>query len=110
MNLARGWAIGGVSDQTREAAMGAADAAGMPVGAWIEQALRQALEAKAEPPPPEGVEIDELEAVVRRVVAGELQPVREARARSGAAVSSPSTASGSPVSLMRERRRQRRVR
>jgi predicted HicB family RNase H-like nuclease len=45
--LARGWAISGISDQTREAAMAAADAAGMPVGAWVEQALRQALEAKA---------------------------------------------------------------
>jgi hypothetical protein len=109
VNLARGWAISGISDQTREAATAAADRAGMPVGAWIEQALRQALEAKAEPPPPEGVEIDELEAMVRRVVAEELQPVKEALARSGAAVSAPSTASGSPVSLMRERRRQRRA-
>ena len=108
--MARSWAISGISDRTREAATAAADRAGMPVGAWIEQALRQALEAKAEPPPPEGVEIDELEAMVRRVVAGELQPVKEALSRSGTAVSAPSTASGSPVSLMRERRRQRRVR
>src|SRR5215213_8545055 len=58
--------------------MAAADAAGMPVAAWVEQALRQALEAKAEPAPPEGVEIDELEAMVRRVVAEELRPVQEA--------------------------------
>jgi hypothetical protein len=69
--LARGWAISGISDQTREAAMAGADEAGIPVGVWIEQALRQALEAKAEPAPPEGVEIDELEAMVRRVVAEE---------------------------------------
>jgi hypothetical protein len=61
--------------------MAAADKAGMPVSAWVEQALRQALEAKAEPAPPEGVEIDELEAMVRRVVAEELQPVKEALAR-----------------------------
>ena len=45
--MARGWAISGISDRTREAAMTAADAAGVPVGAWVDQALRQALEAKA---------------------------------------------------------------
>jgi hypothetical protein len=106
--LARGWAISGIGEQTREAAMAAADAAGMPVGAWVEQALRQALEAKAEPAPPEGVEIDELEAMVRRVVAEELQSVKEALARSGTTTAPPSSANGSPVSLMRERRRQRR--
>src|SRR4051812_50138061 len=64
--LAKGWAVSGISDQTREAVTAAADAVGMPVGAWIERALRQALEAKAEPAAPEGVEIDELEAMVRR--------------------------------------------
>src|SRR3954464_3189891 len=81
--LARGWAISGIGDQVREAAMAAADEAGMPVSAWVEQALRQALEAKAGPPPPEGVELDELEAMVRRVVAEELRPVKEALARPG---------------------------
>ena len=106
--MARGWAISGIGEQTREAAMAAADAAGMPVGAWVEQALRQALEAKAEPAPPEGVEIDELEAMVRRVVAEELQSVKEALARSGTTTAPPNSANGSPVSLMRERRRQRR--
>jgi hypothetical protein len=105
--LARGWAISGISDRTREAAMAAADAAGIPVGVWIEQALRQALEAKAEPAPPEGVELDELEAMVRRVVAEELQPVKEALAHSGTITAPVSPADGSPVSLMRERRRQR---
>jgi len=91
--------------------MAAADAAGMEVGAWIEQALRQALEARTEPAPPEGVEIDELEAMVRRVVAEELRPVKEALAHAGttAAPAPSSSADGSPVSLMRERRRQRRA-
>ena len=79
--MARGWAISGISDRTCEAAMTAADAAGVPVGAWVEQALRQALEAKAEPARPEGVELDELEAMVRRVVAEELRPVKEALAQ-----------------------------
>jgi hypothetical protein len=105
--LARGWAISGIGEQTREAAMAAADAAGMPVGAWVEQALRQALEGEAEPAPPEGVEIDELEAMVRRVVAEELRPVKEALAHSGTIIAPASPADGSPVSLMRERRRQR---
>jgi hypothetical protein len=109
--LARGWAISGIGDQVREAAMAAADEAGMPVSAWVERALLQALEAKAEPTQPEGVEIGELEAMVRRVVAEELRPVREALAHAGttAAPAPSSSADGSPVSLMRERRRQRRA-
>jgi hypothetical protein len=106
--LARGWAISGISDQTREAATAAADAAGISVGAWVEQALRQVLEAKAEPAPAEGVEIDELEAMVRRVVTEGLRPVKEALAHSGTITAPSSSADGSPVSLMRERRRQRR--
>jgi hypothetical protein len=89
--LARGWAISGIGGEVREAAMAAADKAGMPVSAWVEQALRQALEAKAEPAPPEGVEIDELEAMVRRVVAEELRPVQEALARIGTAATLPSS-------------------
>ncbi len=107
--MARGWAISGISDQTREAAMTAADAAGVPVGAWVEQALRQALEAKAEPARSEGVELDELEAMVRRVVAEELRPVKEALARATTTALPSAPAAGSPVSLMRERRRQRRT-
>ena len=109
--MARGWAISGIGEQTREAAMAVADAAGMPVGAWVEQALRQAFEAKAEPSPPEGVEIDELEAMMRRVVAEELRPVQEALARIGTAAPLPSSPGGSsPISSMRERIRQRRAR
>ena len=91
--------------------MTAADEAGMPVSAWVERALRLALKAKAEPGPPEGVEIDELETMVRRVMAEELRPVKEALAHAGttAAPAPTSSADGSPVSLMRERRRQRRA-
>src|SRR3954449_13156775 len=103
--LARGWAISGIGDQVREAAMAAADEAGMEVGAWVERALRQALEAKAGPPPPEGVELDELEAMVRRVVAEELRPVKEALTHPP---SSPTD--GPPVTLMRDRRQYRRAR
>jgi hypothetical protein len=84
--------------------------AGMPVGAWVEQALRQALEAKAQPSSPEGVEIDELEAMVRRVVAEELRPVKEALAHVGTTAPPSAPATGSPVNLMHERRRQLRAR
>ena len=103
--MARGWAISGIGDQVREAAMAAADAAGMPVGAWVEQALRQALEAKAEPAQPEGVELGELEAMVRRVLAEELQPVQHALARLETAASP--AGSGSSVGLARERMQRR---
>jgi hypothetical protein len=108
--LARGWAISGIGDQVREAAMAAADEAGMPVSAWVERALRLALETKAEPVPPEGVEIDELEAMVRRVVAEELRPVKEALARPGTTAAPSGPAAGSPVGLMRDRRQYRRAR
>ena len=108
--MARGWAISGIGDQVREAAMAAADEAGMPVSAWVERALLQALEAKAEPTQPEGVEIDELEAMVRRVVAEELRPVKEALARPGTTAAPSGPADGSPVSLMRDRRQYRRMR
>ena len=108
--MARGWAISGIGGEVREAAMAAADKAGMPVSAWVEQALRQALEAKAEPAPPEGVEIDELEAMVRRVVAEELRPVQEALTRIGAATLPSSPGGSAPISSMRERVRQRRAR
>ena len=110
MNLARGWAISGIGDQVREAAMAAADAAGMTVSAWVERALLQALEAKAEPTQPEGVEIGELEAMVRRVVAEELRPVKEALAHPGTTAAPPGPADRSPVSLMRDRRQYRRAR
>jgi hypothetical protein len=46
--VAKGWTIQGVSDPTREAASAAAKKAGMPIGAWIEQALGKALAAAPE--------------------------------------------------------------
>ena len=108
--MARGWAISGIGDGTREAALAAAEEAGMPVGAWVEQALRQALEARTAPSPPEGVELGELEAMVRRVVAEELRPVREALDRLEVRATVPNPAGGGPVTLLRERMRQRRAR
>jgi hypothetical protein len=50
------------------------------------------------------MEIDELEAMVRRVVAEELQPVKEALARPGTAASSPPSV-GAQSNLMRMRQR-----
>jgi hypothetical protein len=108
--LARGWAISGIGERTREAALAAAEEAGMPVGAWVEGALRRALEAGAGPSAPEGVGLGEVEALVRRVVAEELRPVREALDRLEARATVPNPAGGGPVTLMRERMRQRRAR
>jgi len=56
------------------------------------------------------VEIDELEAMVRRVVAEELRPVKEALAHLGTAAASSRSVDGSPVTLMRDRRQYRRAR
>src|SRR6186713_1057904 len=99
--LARGWAISGISDPIREAVMAAADTAGLPVGAWVEQALHEALEATSAPAPPEGMGTDKLEAMVRRVVAEELRPLSEALlARPEATAASPSPAEGLPVSAV----------
>ena len=105
----KGWTITGVDEQVRAEAVAAAERAGMPVHAWIEQAVREALEPEPDPAPPEGVEIDELEAMVRRVVAEELRPVKEALAQATTTALPSAPAAGSPVNLMRERRRQRRT-
>src|SRR4051795_12035278 len=90
------------------AAAAAPAGAGRRVGQWLERALRMAADGEAEPAPPEGVEIGELEAMVRRVVAEELRPVRETLERLEARTPTPSSAGVGPVSLMRDRRRQRR--
>jgi hypothetical protein len=97
-----------VDGPLRDEAATAAERAGMPVGQWLERALRMALDGEIEPAQPEGVEIGELEAMVRRVVAEELRPVREALERLEARAPTPSSAGVGPVSLMRDRRRQRR--
>src|SRR3954454_5146353 len=99
-----------VDGPLRDEAATAAERAGMPVGRWLERALRMALDGGAEPAQPEGVEIGELEAMVRRVVAEELRPVREAleRLEARSPTPMPSSAGVGPVSLMRDRRRQRR--
>jgi hypothetical protein len=52
----------------------------------------------------------ELEAMVRRTVAEELQPLREAIARLEATAPSSPSVGGLPIGLMRERRRQHRGR
>jgi TRAP-type C4-dicarboxylate transport system substrate-binding protein len=106
--LAKGWMIDGVNERTRSAVMTAAQEAGLPVGAWVEQALQKALDEGLEA----GVSIEEIEARVRAAVAEELRPVQQTLARLEAMGSSaPSPADGgSPVNLVRERMRQRRGR
>src|SRR3954451_21311482 len=97
-----------VDGPLRDEAATAAERAGMPVAQGLEGALRVPLDGEAEPAQPEGVEIGELEAMVRRVVAEELWPVREALERLEARAPTPNSAGVGPVSLMRDRRRQRR--
>src|SRR4051794_35381381 len=104
----KGWTITGVDERVRAEAVAAAERAGMPVHEWIEQAVREALRPEPEPAPPEGVEIDELEAMVRRVVAEELGPVREALGRLEARAAAPGPAGRDPVTLRGERMRRRR--
>lgn len=108
--MARGWAISGISEQTREAVTAAADEAGMPVGTWVEKALSKALAEGLEA----GVSIEEIETRMRAVVAQELQPVQEALVQLArpAAASTPNQSEGSssPIDLMRHRLRQRRLR
>ena len=62
------------------------------------------------PPAPGGVELGGLEALVRRVVAEELRPVREVLDRLETRTTVPNPAGGGPVTLVRERMRQRRAR
>jgi hypothetical protein len=69
--VAKAWAISGVGERTREAVTVAAQQAGMPLGQWVEQALKKALAEGLEA----GVSIEEIEARLRRVMSDELQPV-----------------------------------
>ena len=72
----RTWAIKGLSDRTRAAVLEAAHAAGLTVGAWLDQALARAAEEARHPNPP---------AASREEVAGlldeRLRPVEEALGR-----------------------------
>ena len=105
--MARNWTIAGISEETRAAVSAAAQEAGVPVGAWIEQALRHALEQGLEP----GVSLEEVVAQFRQVVSDELQPMQQTLVRLETAVTVSGLIDGSsPVSLVRGRMRQRRGR
>src|SRR3954452_21418400 len=93
----KSWTIAGMDEQARAEAVAAAERAGMPVHEWIEQAVRQALQPEPDHASPEGVEIEELEAMVRRVVAEELRPVREALGRLEALAAVPAPRGGGRV-------------
>jgi hypothetical protein len=103
----KGWTITGVDERVRAEAVAAAERAGMPLHAWVEQVVREALQPEPDPAPPEGVEIDELEAMVRRVVAEELGPVRGVLGRLEA-LAAPGPAGREPATFRRERMRRRR--
>ena len=71
--------------------------------------MRKALEERLEPAPLAGVEIGELEAMVRRVVTEELQPLKEALVSPVATAPSP-LAGAAQSNLMRMRLRRHRAR
>jgi hypothetical protein len=107
MPRGKGWLIGGVSEEVRQEVTAAAEQTGMPLGQWIEKALRKAIVEGLEEGPA-GVEMGELEAMVRRVVAEELEPLRASLDRQRA--KDVITTASSPVELVRERLRRRRGR
>ena len=72
-------AVVSLAGPLRDEAATAAEQSGLRVGEWVERAVRKALEEGLEPAPPAGVELGELEAMVRRVVAEELRPVKEGK-------------------------------
>jgi hypothetical protein len=100
----------GVDGPLREEAVVATERAGLPVGGWGERTVPEAPEDGPEPASPVEVGPGELEAMVRRTVAEELQPLREAIARLEATAPSSPSVGGLPIGLMRERRRQHRGR
>ena len=106
--MARSWTISGVGEPTREGVTAAASEAGMPLGQWVEQALKKALAEGLEA----GVSIKEIETRLRQVVADALQ-VRMQQALAGleTMVTAPSPPDGgSSVRLLRNQLRQRRGR
>ena len=96
-------------DRTREAANAAADEPAMPVGAWVQRALRRALEAKAEPEtgPAEGGS-RRAEATGATGHGRGVAAVKEALARSGTTAAPPSPADGSRPAHARAERQRRR--
>ena len=101
MSLARSWAISGISEPTREAVTAAASEAGMPLGQWVEQALKKALAEGLEP----GGSLEQIEA--RQVVADAVQPVQETPARIELATAPSSPDGRLSIRRLRERLRQR---
>ena len=104
--MAKSWAISGIDEPTREAVTAAASEAGIPVGAWVEQALGKALAEGLEP----GVSIEEIEARLRQVVTDALQPVQQTLTRIETATAPGPPDGSSSIRLLRERLRQRRGR
>ena len=91
--MARSWTISGISEPTRAAVTAAASEAGMPLGQWVEQALKKALADAGEP----GVSLEEIEARRRQVAADAVH----AQIELATATSSPD------IRLLRERLRLR---
>ena len=72
----RAWTIKGVSDETRDAALEAAHAAGLNLGAWIDRALARAAQEARHPKPPPATREE-----VAALLDARLGPVAEALGR-----------------------------
>jgi hypothetical protein len=72
----RTWAIKGISDRTRAAALEAAHEAGLTVGQWLERVLARAAAEARHPQPPGAVGADVAEPIDER-----LKPIEEALGR-----------------------------
>jgi hypothetical protein len=104
MPESRTWAIKGVSDRTREAAVEAAHAAGLTVGEWVDQALAKAAEEAQSPRPPSATREDVAE-VVRELLDERLALLAEKVDRASRAAAGDGASS---VAAVRARLRQRR--
>ena len=75
----------------------------MPLGQWVEQALKKALAEGLEP----GVSIEEIEARRHQVVADAVHPVQQTLAQIEMAAGPSPPDGSSSIRLLRERLRQR---
>ncbi len=72
----RVWAIRGVSDRTRDAALEVAHAADLTVGEWVDRVLAGAVAEARQPKPPAATREE-----VAELLAAHLRPVAEALSR-----------------------------
>ena len=100
MATARTWTIKGVSDRTRDAVYDAAEAAGLTIGEWIDQALAQAAEDALHPKPAAATREDVAE-VVREQLAPILARLEALEGKAGQAAEPKEIASAARAPIKR---------